>query len=97
MKVSAVVALLLSLALPGSQASNGDGRLMLAQATQTPAACMINCGTQTTSCQSTCLGLSSGTVPSSTTILGTTTDPTQCYLNCTSQQLLCDQTCPQQQ
>jgi hypothetical protein len=57
-------------------------------------ACLINCGTQAGSCQSTCIALASGAqTNASSTVVGVTANPTQCYLNCTSQQLLCQQTC----
>jgi hypothetical protein len=81
----------------GSDAFGADNRMHLAQSTQTHTGCMVGCGTQTGSCQSTCLSISGGVATTSVTIVGATTDPTQCYLNCTSQQLICEQGCNAQQ
>jgi hypothetical protein len=92
-----ILLLLLFTALRGSEAFGADGRTHLAQSTQTFTGCMVGCGTQTGSCQSTCLAISSGAATTSVTIVGATTDPTQCYLNCTSQQLVCEQGCNAQQ
>jgi len=89
--------LLLFVASRGSDAFGADRAARFAQSTQTFTGCMIGCGTQTGSCQNTCLAISSGAATTSVTIVGATTDPTQCYLNCTSQQLICEQGCNAQQ
>ena len=91
-----ILFLLLVAAARGSDAFGAD-RTSLAQGTQNFTGCMVGCGTQTGSCQSTCLAISSGAATTSVTIVGATTDPTQCYLNCTSQQLICEQGCSSQQ
>jgi hypothetical protein len=92
-----ILLLLLVAASRGSDAFGADRSTHLAQGTQTFTGCMVGCGTQTGSCQSTCLAISSGAATTSVTIVGATTDPTQCYLNCTSQQLICEQGCSSQQ
>jgi hypothetical protein len=88
-----IVFLLLFAVSRTSDAFGADRGTHLAQGTQTVTGCMVGCGTQVGSCQSTCLAISSGVATTSVTIVGATTDPTQCYLNCTSQQLLCEQGC----
>ena len=88
-----IVFLLLFAAFRASDALGADGRAHLAQSTQTLTGCMVGCGTQVGSCQSTCLAISSGVATTSVTIVGATTDATQCNLNCTSQQLICEQSC----
>jgi hypothetical protein len=92
-----ILLLLLMAISGGSDAFGADGRTHLAQGMQTFTGCVVGCGTQTGSCQSTCLAISSGAATTSVTIVGATTDPTQCYLNCTSQQLICEQGCNVQQ
>jgi hypothetical protein len=88
-----MVFLSLFAAFRASDAFGADGTAHLAQSTQTLTGCMVGCGTQVGSCQSTCLAISSGVATTSVTIVGATTDATQCYLNCTSQQLICEQSC----
>src|SRR5262245_56099511 len=97
MRRLAIVCLLPFAISCSSDAFGADGRMHLAQGTQTVTGCMVGCGTQVGSCQSTCLAISSGATTPSVTIVGATTDPTQCYLNCTSQQLICEQGCNAQQ
>jgi hypothetical protein len=89
----AILLLLLFAASGGSDAFGADGRIHLAQGTQSVTGCIVGCGTQAGSCQSTCLSIRSGVATTSVTIVGATADPTQCYLNCTSQQLICEQGC----
>ncbi|HKA81764.1 MAG TPA: hypothetical protein VKD43_17120 [Xanthobacteraceae bacterium] len=87
------LAILCLLLLAASSAFAADDRIHFAQGTQTVNGCIVGCGTQTGSCQSTCLSIAGGAATTSITIVGATTDPTQCYLNCTTQQLICEQSC----
>jgi len=55
------------------------------------------CGTQTGSCQSTCLAISSGAATTSVTVVVQRDGSDPVLLNCTSQELICEQGCTQQQ